>query len=578
MKNRREFIKQTSLAGLGISTVGFNAGYGRVFGNPVENELNIKPGNEFAPLEWNVFDAHCVVGRHLKWDGSMLHNELDLLSEMDHYGISEALVVDSLSRENHPYDGNQRILQKTKSHPRLYPAWSVLPSVMEETGRSHEQFVQELEINNIRGVFLYPNQYLFNLSDWCVDALMEVLAYRKIPVFINPVEANGRGGSDSTDWDGIVGLCRRWPQLPVIVSEGRIRRSQRMLYKAFDACPNLHLELSAYWLHRGIEFITEHWGAHRLVFGSGWPKYGQHMTLVNLTTAQISIADKKLIAGGNLRNLLSWKDPIPKLNISFPEPADEYVSYGRSGIRPESMTFYDVHGHLGEYNAHYHVPKSDIESIMDDVNYYGLEKICAFSFAGVYSDEVFGNDVVSRDIKKYPDRLIGFTLLNPLRGEKEMISELKRGAANGMRGIKLIPTYQGYPVEGSLIEVACKWAHDHQQIIINHHWGSAEQIERLVSKYPGACFVTAHTTTAYAEVMKKYSNLYVCSVPLLTTRACEEVVDAIGADRFLFGTDLLDLPIGWGLGPILFARISAHDKKLILRENLKKILSKYSLK
>jgi hypothetical protein len=55
------------------------------------------------------------------------------------------------------------------------------------------------------------------------------------------------------------------------------------------------------------------------------------------------------------------------------------------------------------------------------------------------------------------------------------------------------------------------------------------------------------------------------------------VVDAIGADRFLFGTDLLDLPIGWDLGPILFARISAAEKKLILHDNLKNILSKYSL-
>src|SRR5690606_19549066 len=137
-----------------------------------------------------------------------------------------------------------------------------------------------------------------------------------------------------------------------------------------------------------------------------------------------------------------------------------------------------------------------------------------------------GNDIVSRDVNKYSDLFVGFTLLDPLRGEEKMVEELKRGAAQGMRGIKLIPTYQGYPVEGPLIEIACQWAHDHQQIIINHHWGSADQIEKLVSKYTKACFVTAHTTTAYADVMKKYPNLYVCSVPLLTPRACEEVVEA----------------------------------------------------
>ncbi|MBY5957192.1 amidohydrolase family protein [Membranicola marinus] len=576
-KNRRAFIRQSGLTGLGLSTVGLGSGLGRRFNfiGPKEMEHDIYNG--VAPSDWNVFDAHCIVGRHLKWNGEGLHTMEDLLSEMDHYGITEALVVDSLSRENHPFDGNQRILERSKTRPRIHPAWSVLPSVLEETGRSPEQFFREMQRNNVRALFLFTNQFFFNLSDWCIDALMEPLAERKVLVFINPVEANGRGSSDATDWDGIVDLCKRWPDIPVIISEGRIRRSQRMLYKAFDACPNLHLELSAHWLHRGIEFISEHWGANRLVFGSGWPKYGQHMTLVNLTTAQIDEKDKKLIAGDNLRKILSWDTPIPKLKVDFPEPHDEYVKYGRSGIRPSDMTFYDVHGHLGEYNAHYHVPESDIESVVEDIQYYGLEKICAFSFAGVYSDEVFGNDIVSRDVKMHSDRFIGFTLLNPLRGEEEMNAELKRGAAQGMRGIKLIPTYQGYPVEGPLIEVACQWAHDHQQIIINHYWGSAEQIEKLVSKYTKACFVTAHTTTAYADVMKEYQNLYICSVPLLSPRACEEVVDAIGADRFLFGTDLLDLPIGWGLGPILFARISTEEKRLILHDNLKNILTKYSL-
>ena len=48
-------------------------------------------------------------------------------------------------------------------------------------------------------------------------------------------------------------LCRRWPALPVIVTENRIRRTRRLIYRALDACDNLHLELSGYYLHRGIE-------------------------------------------------------------------------------------------------------------------------------------------------------------------------------------------------------------------------------------------------------------------------------------------------------------------------------------
>jgi predicted TIM-barrel fold metal-dependent hydrolase len=78
--------------------------------------------------------------------------------------------------------------------------------------------------------------------------------------------------------------------------------------------------------------------------------------------------------------------------------------------------------------------------------------------------------------------------------------------------------------------------------------------------------------------MKRFANLYVCSCPLLWPRACEDVVATIGADRLLFGSDLLDLPIAWGLGPILFARLPAAEKRMILGGNLQRILSRYSLK
>jgi|GEM_PF-312817 len=568
---RRDFMRKAGLAGLWVSTLG---------GDLKSQVLNLQETSEgktgFSSDHWNLFDAHVQVGRHLKLQENGLHTAKHLLAEMDHYGISEALVVDSLSRENHPKDGNQRILEVTKKNPRLHRGWVVLPAGIKSEQIAPEELVPEMRRQKVGALFLYPNQYFFQLSDWSVDDLLYPISGSKVPVFINPTEANGRGGSDATDWNGIVSLCKRWPSIPVVISENRIRRSQRLLYKALDACPNLHLELSAYWLHRGIEYITERWGAERLIFGSGWPNFGQHMTMATLTTAEISDQDKRLIAGDNLRGLLSWCN-LKHPKVSFPPPDDEFVEFGRSGVRPDKMTFYDVHGHLGENNAHYHVPDSSLDKVVGQMDRLGLTKVCVMSFAGVYSDEVFGNEIVAKAIEEFPDRFIGFTLLNPHRGRSEMLAELQRGEKLGMRGIKLIPTYHGYPVEGPLIDVACEWANERRQIIINHEWGSASQMERLVKKYPNACFVTAHTTTAYAEIIRKYPNLFVCSVPLLGPRACEEVVEVIGADRFLFGTDLLDLPIAWNLGPIIFARISIDEKRLILGENLKKILESYSL-
>ena len=528
--------------------------------------------------ELHFFDANCVVGRHLKLQAGGLHSAGQLLDEMNHYGIAEALVLDCLSRENHPDDGNQRILETAGASPRLHPAWSALPAYGADEQAEPESFLNDMRQRRVGALFLFPRQYGFSLADWCVDAFLEPLAAARVPVFINynEIGPNSPGGWDDTDWEAVVGLCRRWPQLPVIVSEHRIRRAQRLIYRALDACDNLHLELSGYWLHRGIEYLAEHWGAERLVFGSNWPAFGQHVTLATLTTAQISDDDKQKIAGDNLRRLISWSEEHAPPAVQFPEPADEFARFGRSGERPAEMRFQDCHGHIGGRASHYHLPNCTTDGIVHDMDQLGVDRVCVFSFAGIFSDETHGNDVTAAAVQKYPERFIGFTLLNPHRGPDEMLRELERGAKLGLRGVKLIPHYQGYPDEGPNIDAACQWAHERQQIILNHHWGSADQMARLVRTYPDACFITGHSTTQYAEIMKEHDNLYVCSCPLHCPRSCEDVVAAIGADRLLFGSDLQDLPIAWGLGPILFARIPPSDKRLILGGNLQRLLQKYS--
>ena len=147
----------------------------------------------------------------------------------------------------------------------------------------------------------------------------------------------------------------------------------------------------------------------------------------------------------------------------------------------------------------------------------------------------------------------------------------------GMRGIKLIPHYQGYPEEGPNIEVACRWAHEHRQIILNHYWGPAAHLEQLMAKYPEACYIAGHMGYGYEALVKARENLFICTCPLWHgPRACEKAVAAYGADRLLFGSDLQDLPIAWGLGPILFGHISEADKAAMLGGNLQRLLQRYS--
>ncbi|MCK4282840.1 MAG: amidohydrolase family protein [Candidatus Brocadiae bacterium] len=532
---------------------------------------------------WRFFDARCTVGRHYRLGPGGLHSPDDLLAEMDHYDVWEALVVDSISRESHPLDGNRRVLEVAAGRPRLHPAWAALPPGADEQPEP-EEFLRQMREHRVGALFLFTGQYRISLSDWCLDALLEPMAEARVPVFVVPDETGpGAQTMDRTDWDGIVAMCRRWPALPVVVSEFRIRRSQRTLYRALDACPNLRIELSGYWLHHGVEYITRRWGSERLLFGSNWPTFGQHMTLATLSCADIDEEDKRKIAGDNLRELIAWCGPDHP-EVEPTRAADEFVRFGRTGERPEDMEFCDCHGHLGGRWCHYHLPDCDLESIVGEMRRLGDRQACVFSFTGVSSDEFFGNDVVADAVRRYPNRFIGFTMLNQHRGRNEMRQELERCARLGLRGVKLLayrgvkpaPYYEDYPEEG-LLDVPCQWVHERKQIILNHNWGPPAQLERLLAAYPDACFINGHTSLAYADLMERYPNLYICSCPLLGPRECEEVVERIGADRLLFGTDLQDLPIAWGLGPILFARLPVEQKRMILGGNLQRLLAKYSL-
>ena len=535
--------------------------------------------SENAVDRFGFFDSLCTVGRHLKLQAGGLHTAEQLLEDMDRCGVAEALVLDSLSRENHPVEGNPRILDVCAAHPRLNPAWAAIPHAPSDEQPRGEALVESMRQSDVRALFVFARQYRVPLADWAVDDFFAPLAAARVPVFLNYNEVGPVAqGWDQTDWPELVNFCRRHPQLPVIWTEWRIRRQNRALYRALDACPNLHIEISGCWLHHHIEYVTRTFGAHRLIFGSNWPRYGQEATLTTLTCADIDDGNKRRIAGDNLRELLSWNEPVAAADVELPAPADEYAAFARSGRRPARMTFLDNHGHMGGYSFHYHLPNASADDCVADMDRLGVQKTCIFSFSGASCDEHYGNDLVIDAVQRYPDRFIGFTLLNPHRGEKWMLEELRRCAEGGLRGVKLIAHYQGYPEEGPMIDVPCQWAHEHGQIILNHNWGLPAQVERLVTTYPDACFFTGHTTTAYADIMKRHANLYVCSCPLISPRACRHLVSVIGADRLLFGSDMSDLPITWGLGPILLADLPVEDKRKILGGNLEQILARYSRK
>lgn len=250
------------------------------------------------------FDAHCYVGRYKTFRAGSFYSTEDLLDQMDYFGISEALITHAMSREHHPIDGNAAALEEAAKSRRLHASWSLLPTASKEMPPPSD-LVPAMIAQGVGAVKLFPAMYTFVTSEWCIGEVLDVLEEYRVPTFIDPDRELDTWDADRFDWDGIDALCRSHPALPVILQEARFRSSNRVLYQLLEKHPNLHLELSGYWAHHAVEFITREFGARRLLFGTRLPVRDPACALGQVAYANIPEEDKRLVAGNNVRDLLA---------------------------------------------------------------------------------------------------------------------------------------------------------------------------------------------------------------------------------------------------------------------------------
>lgn len=251
----------------------------------------------------NLFDAHCYVGRYKTFLPGSFHTVERLLEEMDHYGISEALLTHTTAREHHPTIGNRITSEIAAANPRLHPCWSFIPSASKEIPYP-KKFAAEMSAAGVKAVKLFYNFYGVPLSELAVGDYFAAFEWMGVPVFVDPDMELVTWREDAFDWNGIDEICTNHPGLPVILQGARFRSSNRLLYSLMEKHTNLRVELSGYWGYRGIEFICREFGAYRILFGTRLPVRDAGCSVAMVTYAEISDEEKRMIAGDNLRKLL----------------------------------------------------------------------------------------------------------------------------------------------------------------------------------------------------------------------------------------------------------------------------------
>ena len=205
------------------------------------------------------------------------------------------------------------------------------------------------------------------------------------------------------------------------------------------------------------------------------------------------------------------------------------------------------------------------------------------------------NDYILEAVARYPHRLIGFCVIQPLAGDKA-IKEIERCAQGGAKGIgEMRPDVQGFSLKDNVImKPIVETAIENGLIFLTHasepvghqYFGKGnitpEFIYPFILNFPDLKLVCAHWGGGlpfYAlmpEVAKAFTNTFfdTAATPFLyRPQIFEHVVDILGSDKILFGSDCPLMSPRRVITQLETVALSQEDKAKILGGNAQRLLS-----
>ena len=163
-------------------------------------------------------------------------------------------------------------------------------------------------------------------------------------------------------------------------------------------------------------------------------------------------------------------------------------------------------------------------------------------FVAVYNDE--GNAMMAEAVEQYPDRLSGLAVANPWYGKKA-VDSLKRAFERGLCGLFLHPPRQGFQLAESVLDPLIKVCMEHDKAIYAYTGtpicAMPFQLAELARRFPEATFVMGHMGwsdfAGYDAIPAAVQapNIII-ETSYATSGLVKSAIDAIGAERVLFGT------------------------------------------
>lgn len=238
-------------------------------------------------------------------------------------------------------------------------------------------------------------------------------------------------------------------------------------------------------------------------------------------------------------------------------------------------------------DGHVHIGKStrlqisaDGEMLVRIADSLGFDKICCTDLTALFYDMHEGNLLLYEEMKKFPDRILGYASLHSTRFGQEALDEIKRCRHDyGMRGLKIYSTPEMSIAEPGMIPIL-ETCVELEMPILAHT--TPQECEYLLSEVPEAHFIMAHAGAqpfAHGDwnraimAAERFPNLYLDTASsTIDTGFVEACVAALGARKIIFGTDIPLLDPWPQLVKIRETRLTEEDRKLVMGGNILRLM------
>ena len=262
----------------------------------------------------------------------------------------------------------------------------------------------------------------------------------------------------------------------------------------------------------------------------------------------------------------------------------EYFDRIHEGLPIDDVEIIDMHAHLGPY-FNMHIPSCYADRMIIMMDQLGIDKTVLSATPGLCGDLVMGNNMTIDAVRSYRGRLYGACIVNGNFPELSL-DELERCFAvePDMVMVKTHPVLAKCKMDDYRMKNVYRWVSDRKLMLLVHTWldqdpyGSQDQFARMAKEYPDITWIMGHSggpygTTHGLELTADLPNvIFDITMSMCPARQIEFLVDAVGADRVLFGTDNPFIDPKPQMGRVFLADISHEDMVKIVSGNARRFI------